>query len=169
MSIRNYIAVLAFTGIFSAAHAGEWTCVGSTFTPDESSPATKVGPTAQTLGKLQFFSNLTGTIEARCNITNPNDAGANPGWGHLEITHLDPDGMANATQVLIQLMEVNKATGVTTVITTYNSNAFNAAILRVHGFNYNWNFVSFAYYVNVQITRQDPALIPWLARVRLFD
>lgn len=169
MSIRNYVAVLAFTGMFSAAQAGEWTCVGSTFTPDESSPAIKVGPTAMTLAKVQFFNNIVGTIEARCNITNPNDAGANPGWGHLEITHLDPDGMGNASRVVIQLMEVNKATGVANVITTYNSDAFNAAILRVHNFAYNWNFVSFAYYVNVQITRQDAALIPWLARVRLFD
>lgn len=171
MSIRNYIAVLTFAGMFSAAQAGEWTCVGSTFTPDEASPATAAatGLTAMNMGRLLFNNANVGTIEARCNITNPNDAGANPGWGHLEITHLDPDGMGNATQVLIQLMEVNKATGNTAVITTYDSNNFNAVVLNVHGFAYNWNFVNFAYYVNVKITRQNANMNPWLARVRLFD
>src|SRR5262245_2432016 len=136
MSIRNYIAALAFAGMFSAAQAGEWTCVGSTFTPDESSPAVAAGNqlTDMSLGRLQFLGNNMGTIVARCNITNPNDAGANPGWGHLEITHNDPDGMGNNTQVLVQLMEVNKFTGNTAVITTFNSSNFNQAFLRVHAF-----------------------------------
>ena len=57
MSIRNYIAVLAFTGMFSAAQAGEWTCVGSTFTPDEASPAAMAGPTVLANAKLQFAVN----------------------------------------------------------------------------------------------------------------
>jgi hypothetical protein len=169
-SVRNYIAVLAFAGMFSAAHAGEWTCVGSTFIPDETSPAVAPnGPAAMTLGRLHFIGNSFGTIEARCNITNPNDAGANPGWGRLEITHNDPDGMGNMSRVIVQLMEVDKFTGNTNVITTYDSNNFNQAFLRVVPFNYAWNFVNFAYYVNVQIIRQNANVNPWLARVRLFD
>jgi hypothetical protein len=155
--------------MFSLAQAGEWTCVGSTFTPDETSPAAVNGPAAFTFGRFHFFGAAVGTIEGRCNITNPLDNSVNPGWGHLEITHNDPDGMGAGTRVVIQLIEVNKFTGNTVVITTYDSNNFNQAILRVHAFNYNWNFANFAYYVNVQISRQNMNMNPWLARVRLFD
>jgi hypothetical protein len=122
-----------------------------------------------TFARFQHSGNNVGMIEARCNITNPNDAGANPGWGRLEITHDDPDGQMAGAQVVVRLIEVDKATGLINVITTYDSNNFNQAILRVHMFNYAWNFVSFAYHVNVQITRNNANLVPWLARVRLFD
>src|SRR4030095_1785466 len=112
MSIRNYIAAVALASMFSAAQAGEWTCVGSAFTLDESSLASAAnGPTAVTSARLQFLGNNFGTIEARCNITNPNDAGANPGWGHFEITHNDPDGGANAFGVVVELVEVKQFTG----------------------------------------------------------
>ena len=170
MSIRNYIAALAFAGMFSTAQAGEWTCVGSAFALDESSLASAAnGIAVATSGRLQFLGNTFGTIEARCNITNPLDASPNPGWGHLEITHNDPDGMANAVGMVIQLMEVNKFTGIAVPFLTYDSSNFNSAILRTVAFNHAWNFVNFAYYVNVTITRPNNNTIPWLARVRLFD
>jgi hypothetical protein len=170
MSIRNYIAALAFAGMFSAAQAGEWTCVGSAFALDESSLASASnGITPPTAARLQFLGNTFGTIEARCNITNPNDAGGNPGWGHIEITHNDPDGMANAVGVVVQLVEVNKVNGIAVPFFTYDSSNFNSAILRALAFNKAWNFVNFAYYVNVTITRPNANMNPWLARVRLFD
>ena len=170
MSIRNYIAVLAFAGVFSTAQAGEWTCVGSAFTLDESSLGSAAnGPTPATSARLQFLGNNVGTIEARCNITNPNDAGSNPGWGHLEMTLNDPDGMANPFGVVIELREVSKFTGNTVAFVIYDSSNFAQMILRNFAFNHAWNFVNNAYYVNITITRPNANMSPWLARVRLFD
>lgn len=168
MSLTKFVSVLALAGMFTAAQAApEWTCVGSTFTPDETATP---GTLMQMFeAKLAFAAAAAGTIEARCNVTNPSDANQNPGWGHLEITHNDPDGMGNGSQLIVELMEVNKFTGATAVLATYDSNNFAAVILRDRPVPNAWNFVNFAYYINVKVIRANANLNPWLARVRLHD
>ena len=42
--------------------------------------------------RLQLKRGRTGTVMARCNVTNPLDDGQDPFWNFLEISYRDPDG-----------------------------------------------------------------------------
>ena len=167
MLIRNCISTLALTGMFFAANAQfpEWVAATSACVPDEAS----AGISAMTDARFHFLGVNPGVIETRCNVTNPLDNNANPNWMRLEITQSDPDGMGNVTQVFAQLIAVNKFTGVSGVIATYDSNAFNAMpLLKSIPFNFAFNFVNEAYFVRVRLSRGNGAANPWVARVRLY-
>ena len=169
MLIKRYASVLAFTGMLCAVQGQglpEWTAVASTCVPDETSLG---GRLAMTNGKIHFGANVLGEIEARCNVTNPRDNNLNPGWNRMEITYSDPDGMAGVTQVLADLVRVDKFTGASVIVDTFDSNGFPAApFLRVSPFNHVFDFINAAYFVDLRVRRANANLIPGVARVRLF-
>jgi hypothetical protein len=167
MLIRNCISTLALTGMFLTAHGQfpEWVAATSACVPDEAA----VGGSAMTDARFHFAVGPVGSIETRCNVTNPRDNNVNPGWMRMEITQSDPDGMGAATQVFAQLMGVNKFTGATFVIATYDSNNFPAMpLLKSIPFGYAFNFINEAYFVRVRLFRNNAAANPWVARVRLY-
>lgn len=163
--IRKHTIAFAFAVMSYAAYGqtGEWTTAASACVPDEAS----FGMFQKTGARYLFSGVNVGTIEARCSVTNPADNTPNPGWSRMEVTLFDPDAMGAGAQVIAQLVEVNKFTGNVAVVATFNSNAFGAGILRDMPFAYAFNFVNFAYYIDLQVTRNAVAWVPWVARVRL--
>src|SRR5512145_415147 len=80
------VFALTIVGALATAakvHAAEIsTNVASTCTVDESD----LSRAQMNYARLMFAVGQTGTIKARCNITNPRDNGDNPGWDRLQIT-----------------------------------------------------------------------------------
>jgi len=94
--------VLPFTA--GRAHAAPvWTATGNSCVVDNSD----LDQYEQDSFSLQHRKRAEGTILARCNVSNPLDSGANPGWGTLEVVYRDPDGRDNRSQVRVRLIRVN--------------------------------------------------------------
>ena len=146
-------ALLGFT-FPAAAQNSISTHVASTCTVDEDSTAIH----QFTGGELGFRAGSTGAITARCNVVNPRDDGQNPQWGVLEVVYRDPDG-AGANQVVATLKRVSNS-GVTTTVpgVIFNSNNFAGAIgvqMRSVNFVHGFNFLSYAYYIELRIVRSS--------------
>ncbi|HWB96627.1 MAG TPA: hypothetical protein VG672_08000 [Bryobacteraceae bacterium] len=149
----------------SFAITGDWTTVAAACVPDEES----AGRYAAEFGAFQFRGANTGTVDARCNVTNPRDDTNNPGWGVMEVTYNDPDGAAAPAQVVVYLRRVHKVTGASSDIVVFNSNAFAAGQqLRSVGFHHAFNFTDYAYYIAFSVRRTVSSLAPKIQRVRLY-
>jgi len=147
-----------------SASAQSWTSVGSTCIPDDES----VGLYSFDNGTFQFGAGKTGTIKARCHITNPLD-GALPTWNTLTIGYRDPDGIGLNDQVFVQLVRVARGTGVVTVIKSFDSNAFTSVGSTVHSVNFThtFDFTNYAYYLALNVDRASTAdsTAVWFARL----
>lgn len=172
MSNRVFAIALGLVSLASAPHAqaqfqGHWTTVASACVPDEES----TGKFAMEQGTFQFLGVNTGSIDARCNVTNPADTGnltSNPDWDLVEVTYNDPDGAANGSQVVVYLRRVHRVTGVSTDVHVFNSNVYGAGQqLRVENFNHTFDFVNYAYYIAISVRRNVYNLNPRIQRVKL--
>jgi len=136
-------------------------------------------------GRLSFNASHTGYIAVVCNVDNPRDVGGDPAWDQLEITYIDPDGVhtpdvhtGDAYQVLVQLVRVNKTSGVHSVLVEFNSNndcplgSFcdgTAVRTMVKPFAHVFDFANYAYavYGRVFRNRVDVNAKPVLIQMRL--
>ena len=162
------IASAAMAGLMFTPQlrAGEWVAVATTCAPDE----TSAGKFEADFGRFQFRGNNTGSVDARCNVTNPQDSltSPNPGWGSLEISYDDPDGSLNDSQVSVTLRRVDKFTGNSFLLATFDSNSQAAGQqVRTIGFNHTFNFVNNGYYVGISVRRSTTSVMPRIQRVRL--
>ena len=134
----------------AARSGGVWTHVASSCAIDESSD-TKYAVNGAELG---YNSTSTGYIYARCNVVNP-DGGASF-WNALDVVYRDPDGTATSNQVYVVLYRVSNSTGGRSTIATFNSNGFAGSSTAQHReslFTHTFNWVSYAYYVEIRLYR----------------
>lgn len=136
-------------------------------------------------GRLSFNASHTGYIAIVCNVDNPRDLGTNPAWDQLEVTYIDPDGVhtvdvhtGDTYQVLVQLIRVNKITGIQSVITEFNSNndcplgsfCDGTAVRRmIKPLTHVFDFANYAYAVYGRLYRREAHLTvkPILIQMRL--
>jgi len=171
-SLRAFGALSLLTLLASGeAHAaGIWTHVASACAVDESSTAKY----EMTAGRFKFKSGQTGTIYARCNVTNPQDDGTDPWWNQLEVVYRDPDGIAAGSQVKATLYRVyNSNGGVSSAGTAFDSNTLaatsdNKGTTPAGGIS-DFNFTDYAYFVQLQVTRSSTASDPTVSIVRLLE
>ena len=146
-----------------AQFTGQWTTVASACVPDEES----TGKFVMEFGSFEFKLGATGSVDARCNVTNPDDDGINPGWGTMEVTLNDPDGAGAASQIVVYLRRVHKVTGATGDVHVFNSNLFAGGQgLRITNFNHAWDFANYAYNIAISV-RRNGTLTPRIQRIRL--
>ena len=160
-------AVLAALTLTSQVHAGDWVAVPSACVADEAS----AGKFEHELAAFQFTGDHTGTIDARCNVTNPQDSllDPNPHWNRMEITYNEPDGSQVNSQVKIIVRRVDKFTGVAQVIATFDSNTGTPGQqLRSIAINHTFNFRDYGYYIGIALKRENKFHQPRVQRVRLF-
>lgn len=116
-----------------------------------------------------FSDSNVGQIRTRCAVTNPLDSGV-PNWGTLTVGYVDPDGTGIDYQVDVQLVRVNRGTGATGIIKTFDSSAFVGTGPTSHSisFNHNFDFTNYAYYLSVSVSRADTAQSPkvWFASLK---
>jgi hypothetical protein len=120
------IAALSFA-LGSAAQAQVWTHAASACVPDESSS----GLFEMNGTKFKLLLGAVGTVDARCNVTDPLDAGTSlNAWTGFQVTYLDPDGIGVNTRVQAFLYKVPNATATPVLIKNFDSNAYVAVALN---------------------------------------
>lgn len=151
--------------LISSASAATWSGVASACEPGSDS----VGLYAYNVAQFHFAANATGQIKTRCNVANPLDSGV-PTWTTLVVGYHDPDGTGINYQVDAQLNRVNKSTGVSFIIKTFDSSSFAAtgATSRSVAFTHTFDFTNYAYFVTLTVSRvdanQDPAV--WYVQLK---
>ena len=162
-------ALVGFCFNISNARAQEvWTHVATSCTLDEDSTALA----EFTAARITFKANQTGTISARCNVTNPRDDGGDPVWTALEAAYTDPDGNGSAYSVKAILRRVSNTTGGIMDRGTFNSNAFDDRGPIVHQVALDsglFDFYTYAYYVQIEIRRSNTNANPTVSLLRLLQ
>jgi hypothetical protein len=122
-------------------------------------------------GRFKFQAGQVGTIYARCNVTNPRDNGADTVWNHLELAYNDPDGPLNASRVRAFLRRVSNATGGIWDMAIFDSNieGCGGQCVGVVVFPWDFTFNTHAYYVQLEIRRDNANSDPSVSIVRLKD
>lgn len=152
--------MLASTGL----RAQTWEAAASTCQPGSDS----VGLYTFDSATFEFSGTNTGQIKTRCTIVNPLDSGT-PNWTTLSMGYVDPDATGVDYQVDAQLARVNKSTGVAGVIKTLDSSSFGSSGPVTHSvtFTHTFDFVNYAYYITLSVTRGDTAGNPGVWFVQL--
>jgi hypothetical protein len=166
LGICTWLTVLAGR---HAGAAGIWTHVASACALDPASVARAKVQEA----RLQLKPGRTGTIIARCNVTNPLDDGQDPFWNFLDISYRDPDGQGTDDQVSARLYRVVNDTGEVTLVATFDSNSSAVKVAHIEGRFFlsvtDFDFEAFAYFIELRVqravARAGPA--PMVALVRL--
>lgn len=130
-----------------------WTHVGAACVADESS----AGKYEASAARFRHKGSNTGDIFARCNVTNPEDDGRNPNWDLLEVVYRC---QAETDQVTAELIRVSNETGGVHTLATFDSNNFGTSPdeqTEHVTFNHSFNFVAFAYYVQIKVSRTSSA------------
>jgi hypothetical protein len=154
------------------AQFGEWTTAASACMPDEAAIASYTNDSAAS----SIAAGITGDIVVRCNVSSPTDLGT-PNWNKMDVTFNDPDGPGTDKAVLVSLRRVHEDTGVSSTITTANSNTRPAGQQKLtHDVMHAFDFEHYAYYLQITIRRvqldsdgngvPDPS--PRIQRVRLY-
>lgn len=163
---RSRVTLVALTllqtTVLSAASV--WTTAASACTVDNDIAISEVAA-----AELKLRPGSTGAIVARCNITNPLDSGADPQWNRMRVTYRDPDGTGTVARVNVKLRRVNLLDGATTTITEFNSDQFTgvSAQYRQISFVQQFQFLTYAYYLELRVGRTSTFLDPVLYRVDL--
>lgn len=172
MSTRSLITVAALMSgaVLTQGHGfsqSEWSYIASACTLDEAS----TGKYNLDFARLQFAGTATGEVAARCNVINPLDinGGGNPGWNRLDVTYQDPDGQAAASRVSVQLRRVDRITGLSYTVATFDSNSYpSGQQLKTLSFSHTFNFLNYGYYVGISLTRSSSSAAVRAQRVRLY-
>jgi hypothetical protein len=148
-----------------SASASTWSTAASVCEPGSDS----IGLYTYNVAQFMFSGTNTGTIKTRCTVTNPLDSGV-PAWTTLTVGYLDPDGTGINYQVNAQLNRVNKATGVSFTIKTFDSSSFSTTTATSHSvtFTHTFDFTNFAYFVTLSVIRVDANQSPavWYAQLK---
>jgi hypothetical protein len=148
-------ATMIFGGLIlasTAAQAQSWSSAASVCQPGSDS----IGFYAFNVATFEFSGSDTGTIKTRCAVTNPLDSGT-PSWTTLVVGYQDPDGTGLNYQVDASLERVSKSTGTSYVLKVFDSSAFavTTAAARSVSFTHTFDFVNYAYFVTLSVTRAD--------------
>ncbi len=159
MRIAARLTVLAAALVLPfAAQAGVyWTSAASACTVDPSSPSYEYVSAGITYLSL---SSSTNTIQLRCNVVTTQDSNA-PGWTTLEI------GYSNTTsngQISAQIVQATTGNSPTTFCTVSNNSVSGTNTCT---FTNAFDFSTYVYYVDVNITRGASGQYPQLNTVSL--
>jgi hypothetical protein len=162
------IAALAFA-LGSSAQAQVWTHAASACVPDETATNFEMNG-----AKFKLLLGAVGTVDARCNVTDPLDAGATlNAWGAFQITYQDPDGVGVGSRVQAFLYKVPNATANPVLIKNFDSNAYGVLVLTTVTLalpaGIVFDFQNNAYFVQIEVTKaaEAPNTEPFIAIVRL--
>ena len=147
------------------ARAQVWTHAASSCTVDEDSTSKH----EFSASRLRFKGTNTGTITARCNVVNLNGS-QNPTWNLLEVVYQDPDGNSTNSQAVVVLWRASNSTGGVFELARFTSDPFgvnNNNGPQSVGFNHSFNFMSYAYFVTIEVKRSSSASSPDVSLVRL--
>lgn len=147
------------------AGAGVWTGAACAFVPDDNDI------TLYDLTDCAFRQQDTNLspVVARCNVTNPRQDGANPGWTTMEISFIDTSATAG-NFVQVRLYRTSCTTGTTSTVATCSSDSFSALATvqcRTCTFNHVFDFFEYAYYIRVYVDRSSTANTEIFYSVRL--
>ena len=145
-----------------------WTHVGSACVADERS----AGKYEASAARFRHKGSNTGSITARCNVTNPLDNGGNPNWDLLEVVYFK---QVETSRVIVQLVRVSNSTGGVYTIETFDTddpsydNTSPTAQTRNKFFDYTFDFEKFAYFIEIKVRRESNTEedIPAVSIVRL--
>jgi hypothetical protein len=161
------VALLAGLTIVPTARAadGQWTVVPSACVPAP-------GATGYFWQGAAVGVSAGSRIMLRCNVTDPADFGnvMDPVWNMIEVTYTDSDGMASDSRVVVQLWAVGKATGISNLAGSFESDAFAAAgpvSLNSAAFFHVFDFTNFGYFLQISLVRGSTAGDTRIFRVRL--
>ncbi len=147
------------------AQAQTWSTVASTCEPGSDS----IGLYAYSNGSFEFASFETGKVATRCPLNNPLDTGV-PSWKTLTAGFQDPDGRGGDYEVQVSLERVAKGTGIHTIIVTLDSNSYSTtgATSKSITFTHTFDFTNYAYYVLMNVSRNDSNASPsvWFASLK---
>jgi hypothetical protein len=148
----------------TAAQAQSWSSAASVCQPGTDS----AGLYTYNGGIFEFAGSSTGQIKTRCAVTNPLDSGT-PAWKTLAVGYQDPDGTGVDYQVNAQLNRVSKSTGTSYVIKVFDSSSFavTTAASRSVTFTHTFDFVNYAYYLVLSVSRADANQNPAIWFVQL--
>jgi hypothetical protein len=141
-----------------------WTHAASACSPDEAS----FGRFDAHVSSFKHAPAATGQIVTRCNIVDLPQFGIGE-IQVLDVVYRDQDGPGTAQRVRAELIRSNNA-GVTSVIRTFDSNAFagsSATQRRFVSYSHTFNFEANAYFVQVRVDRATTNITPLIATVRL--
>jgi hypothetical protein len=149
----------------AAASAAEWSARAGACVLDEKS----VGRVAVS-ENAELAPKTAATIEARCNVTNPNDNGAAPSWNTLIVFYHDLDGKSLQSRVAATLFSVDKLTGGSIIIATFDSNDpahVENGLTGIQRFSHTFNFGQNGYFVLLTVTGADASQLPRMFSVQL--
>jgi hypothetical protein len=143
----------------SAASAANWSMVPSTCVPvNQTSNELYMQDTA----KVTFKPGKTGQVQVRCAVTNPLDPNIPLVWSTFAVGCKDPDGVSGLNyEAHVNLKRVAIGSGVAANLVTLDCNTGSK------GFNHVFDFVKYAYYVTVSVTRKTTTQNPSVWAVQL--
>jgi len=161
---RNRLGILTLAVLIlttTAVHASSWSTVGGGCVPDDgdtrgAAPDWFVNGPGAGDGRVSLSVAGMGNVTLRCSITNPIDAGlVSPAWANWEITYIDGDGAAVATNVVMSICAMPKIPGATLCYPQFNSDLAgvpgpNFAAGPIVGFP-GWDFMNNYYFLEVSI------------------
>ena len=135
----------------TAAQAQIWSSAASVCQPGSDS----IGSYAFNVATFEFAGSDTGTIKTRCSVTNPLDSAHRPGrrwWWAIRIPMV-PESITRWTR----RYSVSKTTGTSYIIKVFDSSSFavTTAASRSVTFTHTFDFVNYAYFVTLSVTRAD--------------
>lgn len=156
LKIKLFLFVPMLLGalLLSSVPAGAgpvWTGAACAFVPDD------ISITSYDLTDCSFKQEgaTLSPVIARCNVTNPLDSGANPGWTTMEISFVDTSAAAG-NFVNVQLWKKSCTTGLASVVATCSSDAFPPAAVaqcKTCLFAHVFDFFENAYYIRAIVDR----------------
>jgi hypothetical protein len=169
MSSKNVCRLLAAFAAFllfpvlAPAQTQPWTGAGPTAVIDEQS----VGIYADQPQYLGYLPGLgsTGDIIGYFNVTDTT-ATVNPAWSTLQLGYFDSSPSSQVKASLVQLNSCNGSLKVLCTVTSVDSTAITCGTCTFPAGSVN--FAANTYYVQVVISRSDPAQAPKLFGVRVF-
>jgi hypothetical protein len=164
VGLLTTLLLAAMSSMAQTQEVKVWGHVASACAVDEQSLKTY-----QTAGaELTFQKAGFGTVQARCNVTNPLDVGQKPGWNRLIVSYRDPDNRQTGNRVKVTLLRLN-VTGtpateplgsvhevVVMDSATYGGRDSGVASVAV-SFTHEVDFVH-AYFVLIELTRAPRSL-----------
>ena len=164
-ALRAAVAAGACALLSPVAMAQLWTHVAAACVPDESSQSKFEANAA----RFRHKGTNSGAIYARCNVTNPLDSGANPGWNAMELVFKD---QGDGARVRAQLYRVSNSNGGVWLIGTVDSDTYAGSAGQQTQWDWlvttSFDFYKYAYYVMLTIERNGTDVQPDAAIVRLF-
>ena len=142
------LSLIGFVG-GSAAATADWSYVSVACVPDDTS-TTPTRYDATTPGLIQFQGTATGDLWFWCNVLSPLDTyGENPTWNGMFVTFKDSNANGFVRVDLIRKRKDNGGYAINATFTSSDGVGVREGSVPIPAFN----FVTYAYFVRIQLHR----------------